>query len=147
MEILDGGGSLAWLAFVGALLLLAPLALAAHIRWAQPLVRPVALVGVAASGYTLTNAVAYLRHWDFLRTSAEVRSFDPAGSKGELVATLLIPFWPYAATLFALVLLLIYAVIACKPRLLIQCLGPGRRTPDGPGRLARERARVARFDE
>lgn len=147
MDTLEFGGPLTWLAFPAALLLLVPLALAAHFHRAQPLIRPLAVIGFAAAGYTLANAVAYLWGWDFWRSSAEVLTFEPAGSKGELVATLLIPIWPYAATAFALVLLTIYGVIACKPRLLTARLGPGRTSAQGAGRLARERARVARFDE
>jgi hypothetical protein len=147
MGILAFGGPLAWVSFLGALLLLPLLALAAHSRHLSALVWPLALLGLVAAGHTLANAVVYLLEWDFLRTYAEVRSFEPAGSKGELVATLLIPAWPYAAALFGLVLVLVYGVAACRPRWLIARLGPGRRPPAGPGRLARERARVARFDE
>lgn len=141
------GGAAAWIAFPAALLLLVPLALAAHMRAANPLVRPVAVAGAAAAGYTLANAVAYLRGWDFWQSSAEVLAFEPAGSKGELVATLLIPVWPYAASALGLVLLIGYGVVVCRPQLLITRLASGRRPPPGPGRLARERARVARFDE
>jgi hypothetical protein len=147
MEMFAFGGPLAWLAFLLALLLVPPLVLAAHVRAANLLVRPLAIVGVAAAGYTLANALAYLRDWDFWRSSAEVLSFDPAGSKGELAATLLIPVWPYAATAFGMVLVIAYSVIACRPRLLIARLASDRRPPSGPGRLARERARVAHFDE
>lgn len=147
MEIFAFGGPLALIAFSGALLLMVPLALAAHLPRAQPLIRPLAVIGVAAAGYTLANAAAYLWQWDFWRRSAEVRSFEPVGSKGELVATMLIPVWPYAAAALGLAMAVIYGVIACKPRLLITRLGPGRRTAAGTGRLARERARVARFDE
>ncbi len=147
MDMLAFGGPLAWFAFPAALLLLVPLVLAAHFRRAQPLIRPLAVIGLAAAGYTLANAVAHLWGWDFWHSSAEVLAFEPAGSKGELAATLLIPIWPYAATVFGLVSLTIYGAIACKPRFLTARLGPGRTTAQGPGRLARERARVARFDE
>lgn len=147
MDTLEFGGPLAWLAFPAALLLLVPLALAAHIRRARLLVRPLAVIGVAASGYTLANGVSYLWGWDFWRSSAEVLAFEPAGSKGELVATLLIPAWPYAAAIIGLVLVVVYGVVACRPRLLIARLESGRSPPMGRGRLARERERVARFDE
>ncbi|MEX1081917.1 MAG: hypothetical protein WEC99_07865 [Halofilum sp. (in: g-proteobacteria)] len=137
------GGPLAWAAFLASVFLLALIAIAAtHARF-RCIVRPLAAVGLSASGYTLANGVAYLRAWDAGAMYATALGSDAGRSQAENLGALVIPYWPYGAVFVGTAISLAYLVIAWRTRRFIELMTP---TPNSD-RLARECARVARFDE
>ncbi len=132
------------MAFIGALFLLAPAALAARVQRLRVLIRPVALTGLVCAIATSAHALARLQRWDIMRSYGELVAAGSTETNPGLLAAMLIPLWPYAAVAVGTVLMVLYALILWRKRWLIAFMTPKR---PQPGRVARERARVARFDE
>ncbi len=82
------GGPLAWLAFLASIFLFVPTALVAtHVRL-RSMIRPLAAIGLTASGYTLANGVAYLRGWDAGATYVAMLGAETGRSEAETVGAL-----------------------------------------------------------
>lgn len=143
MRLLFSNEPLAWLAFAATVALPLLLACSARIPRLRCGLRPLAVLALVSAIYTAANAVMRLPGWDPGLVHARL-SAAGGESNPDLIAQMAIPLWPYAATALGVVLALLNGWIVWRPAAMVAFMHPVRPASD---RIARERARVARFDE